>query len=420
MMDSKRNKLFFLIYASCLMLLKPAFAFAQDLPSFADLVETLIPSVVNISAISPDDRGESLGSGFIVSEDGYIVTNAHVIDKASDIKIVLSDGTSLPAVLKGQDKKTDIALLKVTTAKKLIPAKFGDSDKMRIGDWVLAIGNPFGLGGSVTAGIISAKERDIEIGPYDSFFQTDAAINQGSSGGPMFNLSGEVIGVSTALFSTTGASQGVGFAIPSNLSSWVVNRLKAKGIVERGWIGIRIRTDEEGRMILSSVTEGGPAQIADIKAGDIIAKVDDLPVGNAKNFSRRIAKLSVGKKIKIDIIRNGEPLSFEVTVEKMPEETIVKNMDESKEYNLSELAIDVGENQSGGLIVNRIKPGSDAEKKGLRLGDTILKIDRNEVLYLSDARGYINEAKMENNRPVLLTVTNGDSIHLVGVKLEGK
>ncbi|MFR8205589.1 MAG: S1C family serine protease [Alphaproteobacteria bacterium] len=183
----------------------------------------------------------SLGSGFIIDGDGYIITNNHVIDQAEEITVTLADNRQLTARLVGRDGKTDIALIKVEASEKLPAVKLGDSDKIRVGDWVLAIGNPFGLGGSVTAGIVSAKSRDIEAGPYDNFIQTDASINQGSSGGPMFNLDGEVIGINTAIFSTNGGSMGIGFAVPVNLTHFVIEQLKSKGKVERGWIGIKIQ-----------------------------------------------------------------------------------------------------------------------------------------------------------------------------------
>ena len=294
-------------------------------PSFADLAERLIPSVVNISTLhSPENEEEndtdfqsgtpgidrffnqkgnnqvSLGSGFVLSEDGYIITNNHVIDQAEEISVILSDNTKIEAELIGRDMKTDIALIKINTDKKLIPVVFGDSDKIRVGDWVLAIGNPFGLGGSVTAGIVSAKSRDIESGPYDNFIQTDASINQGSSGGPMFNMNGEVIGINSAIFSTTGASMGIGFAIPVNLAKWVVSQLKNTGEVKRGWLGIKIQPNtpeiasslglsSEAGALVSGLSENSPAQKSGIKAGDIILDFDGHKIDNTKKLSRLAA-----------------------------------------------------------------------------------------------------------------------------------
>lgn len=273
-------------------------------PSFADLAEKLTPSVVNISSFSQSETengegntplSESLGSGFIIDGNGYIITNNHVVDKAESISITLSDDTKTEARVIGKDPKTDLALIKIETKRPLNAVKFGDSDKIRVGDWVLAIGNPFGLGSSVTAGIVSAKSRDIESGPYDSFIQTDASINQGNSGGPMFNLQGEVIGISSAIFSTTGASQGVGFAIPANLAGWVISQLKEHGEVKRGWIGIKIQpntpeiADSLGisanqGVVVSGVTEQGPAQKAGLQAGDIVLSFNRQPIDNTKIF----------------------------------------------------------------------------------------------------------------------------------------
>ena len=239
------------------------------LPSFADLVEKLQPSVVNISTtrlpedmeqiddklgiISPNPEIQhyftphnpeyvSLGSGFIIDENGYIVTNNHVIDKAQEITVTLADERQFKAEIIGIDEKTDLALIKINNVDTLQSAQLGNSDNVRVGDWILAIGNPFGLGGSVTAGIVSAKSRDIDAGSYDNFIQTDASINQGSSGGPMFNLQGEVIGINSAIYSTSGGSMGIGFAAPINLAKFVISELKTKGKVERGWIGIKIKT----------------------------------------------------------------------------------------------------------------------------------------------------------------------------------
>ena len=309
-------------------------------PSFADLAEKLTPSVVNISSFSQSETengegntplSESLGSGFIIDGNGYIITNNHVVDKAESISITLSDNTKTEARVIGKDPKTDLALIKIETKRPLNAVKFGDSDKIRVGDWVLAIGNPFGLGSSVTAGIVSAKSRDIESGPYDSFIQTDASINQGNSGGPMFNLQGEVIGISSAIFSTTGASQGVGFAIPANLAGWVISQLKEHGEVKRGWIGIKIQpntpeiADSLGisanqGVVVSGITEQGPAQKAGLQAGDIVLSFNRQPIDNTKNLSRLIAETKIGTPAPIEIWRSGQKQTLTVPIELMPEE----------------------------------------------------------------------------------------------------
>ena len=391
----------------------------------------------------------ALGSGFILDEEGYILTNGHVIEDASEITVILQDNTPLAAVLVGTDKQTDLALIKVDTNHKLIPVKFGNSDKIRVGDWILAIGNPFGLGGSVTAGIVSAKERDIASGPYDNFIQTDASINQGSSGGPMFNLQGEVIGINTAIFSTTGGSMGIGFAIPANQAHFVIKQLKEQGKVTRGWIGIKIQPhsddiakslDLQGKsgIIISGVTEDSPAKQAGLEAGDIILSINNQPTGNTQSFSRLIAESSIGTEISISLWRNGNTLSKKIKISPMPEprlvpsappETIAPISQPTPLLNFAELGIglaDIDEQMmdkyqlpsaTKGLVVTDILPGSDAENKGLKRGSVIIKIDKKDVFNLEDANRYISDARLENHRPVLLSVLGVDnSIYFVAIK----
>lgn len=289
-MIKSKSIVYVLVFVLAIFIVNPLLA-QVPYPSFADLAEKSLPSVVNISIKGDNNvenyynqslsKHEALGSGFVIDEQGYIVTNFHVVSNASSIIVVLSDNTILEALLVGVDKKLDLALIKINTNKKLAAIKFGDSDKIRVGEWILAIGNPFGLGGSVTAGIVSAKSRDIESGSYDNFIQTDASINQGSSGGPMLNMAGEVIGINTAIFSTNGNSMGVGFAIPSNLAQWAINQIKKNGEVKRGWVGIKIQPssseiskslglkDNQG-VVVSGVAENSPSQKAGIEAGDVI------------------------------------------------------------------------------------------------------------------------------------------------------
>lgn len=452
-------------------------------PSFADLAEKLIPSVVNISTThdkndpaeesgdidnniettvdsifnAPSTNKVSLGSGFIISADGFIITNNHVIDKADTISVTLADNRTVEAKLVGRDPKTDIALIKIDTTTKLKPVSFGNSDKIRVGDWILAIGNPFGLGGSVTAGIVSAKSRDIESGPYDSFIQTDASINQGSSGGPMFNLDGEVIGVNTAIFSTNGGSMGIGFAIPVNLIDFVIKQLKAHGEVRRGWIGIKMQPnsadmasslglpDNQG-VIISEVPENSSAAKAGIKAGDIILKFDGHQIDNTKNLSRMVAETAIGKLAEVEIWRNNQKQILKVTVEKMLETPVVKKENpqtdnpevpdiviEETEMITSPAAQDLGivleeingENihkyslpeASSGMIVTEVAAGSDAARKGIKTGDIITQIDKKTIVDAQDVSRLVNEAIMENKRPVLLLVKDGEQLHFVAVKL---
>lgn len=459
---------------------------AQTLPSFADLVEKLQPSVVNISTThkpQEDSSNEemlgiestnprikdyfnpqnpqqlSLGSGFIIDGDGYIITNNHVIDQAEEITVTLADNRQLTARLVGRDGKTDIALIKVEASEKLPAVKLGDSDKIRVGDWVLAIGNPFGLGGSVTAGIVSAKSRDIEAGPYDNFIQTDASINQGSSGGPMFNLDGEVIGINTAIFSTNGGSMGIGFAVPVNLTHFVIEQLKSKGKVERGWIGIKIQPNSgdiahslsqqaQRGVIVSSVSEGSSAKAAGIEAGDIILSFDGQPIDDAKNFSRMVAETEVGKTINLEIWRDKQIRKISLPVMLMPEEPSLYK--EAKEENrdtaplveavperqnapdglIDALEISVADltpeilnkyslsNDARGVVVTGVVPGSDAELKGLSVGRLITQIDKKAIFDINDVKTYVNDAKIENNRPVLLLVNDNNVPHYVAVKLK--
>ena len=427
-------------------------------PSFADLAEKLTPSVVNISSFSQSETensegntplSESLGSGFIIDGNGYIITNNHVVDKAESISITLSDNTKTEARVIGKDPKTDLALIKIETKRPLNAVKFGDSDKIRVGDWVLAIGNPFGLGSSITAGIVSAKSRDIESGPYDSFIQTDASINQGNSGGPMFNLQGEVIGISSAIFSTTGASQGVGFAIPANLAGWVICQLKEHGEVRRGWIGIKIQpntpeiADSLGisanqGVVVSGITEQGPAQKAGLQAGDIVLSFNRQPIDNTKNLSRLIAETKIGTPAPIEIWRSGQKQTLTVPIELMPEETPLSAAKETASdaaetpdngeslniigFTVKEISPELAERyklapSTSGVVVTDILPNSDASRKGIKIGDIIVKIDKRNIIGESAFHEYVNDARRENNRPVLLAIQGQEALHFVAVKL---
>lgn len=427
-------------------------------PSFADLAEKLTPSVVNISSFSQSETengegntplSESLGSGFIIDGNGYIITNNHVVDKAESISITLTDNTKTEARVIGKDPKTDLALIKIETKRPLNAVKFGDSDKIRVGDWVLAIGNPFGLGSSVTAGIVSAKSRDIESGPYDSFIQTDASINQGNSGGPMFNLQGEVIGISSAIFSTTGASQGVGFAIPANMAGWVISQLKEHGEVKRGWIGIKIQpntpeiADSLGisanqGVVVSGITEQGPAQKAGLQAGDIVLSFNRQPIDNTKNLSRLIAETKIGTPAPIEIWRSGQKQTLTVPIELMPEETPLSAAKETASdaaetpdngeslniigFTVKEISPELAERyklapSTSGVVVTDILPNSDASRKGIKIGDIIVKIDKRNIIGESAFHEYVNDARRENNRPVLLAIQGQEALHFVAVKL---
>ncbi len=444
-----RTLLCLLVLSLCIV--RPACAEQMSLP---DLIERLQPSVVNISTthlLTEDEDFDnglavissnpniqryfaphnpqqlSLGSGFVVDADGYIVTNAHVIDKAEEILVTLADGRQLSASVKGSDDKTDLALIKVDTTDKLPTVKLGNSDAVRVGDQILTIGNPFGLGGSVSTGIVSAKSRDIDAGAYDNFIQTDASINQGSSGGPMFNMNGEVIGICSTIYSTTGGSMGIGFAEPINLAKFVISELKSKGKVERGWLGLKIQQSAQDEITVSSISENSPAQRAGIEAGDIIRHLNEYPVGTPKEFSRRIAETPIGSKIHLEISRNGQARILTLDVEAMPAPPAAPTQEQKTEAELAALEFaeltpeDAVQNglaaDARGVIIKAVAAGSDAELKGVKVGDVVTEIDRKPVVSPADAAAFLAEARRENNRPVLLLINNNNIPHFATVKL---
>ena len=338
-----------LAVAAAMILAWPAAAAPPS--DFADLASRLLPSVVNISVseasgkggvqerffrnqLQPDPpfrRPESAGSGFVVDPRGYIVTNDHVIAEADEITVTLHDDTKLPAKAVGRDARTDLAVLKVTSEKPLAAAVFGDSAKLRVGEWVLAIGNPFGLGGTVTAGIVSARHRDINSGPYDDFIQTDASINRGNSGGPMFDLTGRVVGINNVIFSPTGGSVGIGFAIPSNRARPVIDQLIEFGRARRGWLGVQIQTvtDEiagglgltgTSGALVSGLPEDGPAAKAGIEVGDVILQFDGKPVGEMRRLPRMVSETRIGKRVEVEVWRRGERMAIAVVLGEFPED----------------------------------------------------------------------------------------------------
>ena len=278
-----------------------------------------------------DGRGStSLGSGFVIDPSGIVVTNNHVIDGANDIEVIFTDGTKLKAKVVGVDAKVDLAVLRVKPAKPLAAVKFGDSDKIRVGDWVLAVGNPFALGGSVTAGIISAKGRNIDSGPYDNFLQTDAAINKGNSGGPLFDMSGEVVGVNTAILSPSGGSIGIGFATPSNTAKPVIDQLIAFGETRRGWLGVRIQNVDDSHRrqprpgkargaLIDGIDENGPSAHAGFKPGDVIVSFDGKAVDDARELPKIVALTPVGKQVDVVVIRDGKELTRKVALGRLEE-----------------------------------------------------------------------------------------------------
>ncbi|WP_242468874.1 DegQ family serine endoprotease [Rhodovibrio salinarum] len=461
----------------------PAGVQAKNRPdSFADLADALLPTVVNISTTqkveeSPQRRQfeeffedffnrrregqpqppgrqgprrapSSLGSGFVIDEDGYIVTNNHVIEGADEITVRFHDDTTMSAELVGRDDKTDLALLKVDTDRKLKAASWGDSTETRIGDWVLAIGNPFGLGGTVTAGIVSARSRDINAGPYDDFIQTDASINRGNSGGPMFNTDGDVIGVNTAIFSPSGGSIGIGFAIPSEIAENVVQQLREYGDVRRAWLGVRIqsvteelaeglRLDHPRGALVASVSEGGPAENAGIRQGDVILRFDGKDVGDMRELPRMVAETRIGKKVDVVVWRKGERETVEVDLGKLDEDALASFRDQESQPNggtngaetssvlgmgLAELNEDARQRfgldeNAKGVVITEVDPSSSAAEKGLSPGDVIVEVDQEEVNAPGEVAQKIEQARKGGYRVVTLLVYNQGDFRWVAVRL---
>jgi serine protease Do len=432
--------------------------------SFADLVEKWRPTVVNISTTTivkgrqgnpfgnempfqrffgKDDffrrffedaperefKQRSLGSGFIISSDGYIFTNYHVVENANKIKVKLSTGKEYDAEVKGKDPTTDIALIKISPENSLPVVKFGDSDKLRTGDWVFAIGNPFGLEQTVTAGIVSAKGRVIGSGPYDNFIQTDASINPGNSGGPLFNLNGEVIGINAAIVAQ---GHGIGFAIPINTAKSILADLKTKGSVTRGWLGISIQDitediaenlklkDTNGALV-GHVFEGDPADKAGIKTGDIIIEIVGTKIQDTHELMRIVAAQTVGEKVKIKIVRDGQEKILQVTIGERREEREIASKGKIGEiYGMAvqeitpELARHFGLADQTGVIIAQIQEGSPADDAGLKIQDIILQVNK---VRISSVKDFLNEIKKNNEGgTVLLLIKRGEMTFFVTLK----
>ena len=435
---------------------------AADRPeSFADQVERLSPAVVNISTTtivnggpnmdmpqvppgSPFEdffknfgdndrkrRASSLGSGFIIDEAGIVVTNFHVIENAEEITVTLSDETVFTAEVLGQDQKTDIAVLKIDPGDtELTAVPFGDSDSLRVGDWVLAIGNPFGLGGTVTAGIVSARGRDIGNGPYDDFIQTDASINRGNSGGPLFNVEGEVIGINTAIFSQTGGSVGIGFAISSNLAKRVTTQLAEYGTTRRGWLGVFIQEvtpdiaeslglDEATGALVSTVNESSPAQAAGLEPGDVIISFDGKAIEKMRDLPRIVAETEIGATVAVELIRNGSRMSVDVTLGELEKAELVGIVGEESQGDAesfeklgfsvdnlnAELAAELGLDENmRGVVVTEVEEGSPAFDKGLQPGDVIKRFGQRRVENAADLAKSVAETLESGRAGVLLLV----------------
>ncbi len=380
-------------------------------------------------------KGQALGSGFIISGDGYVVTNNHVVSDATDVKITLEGGKTVPAKIIGVDKKTDLALLKITEPGTYPYVEFSNA-MPRVGDWVIAVGNPFGLGGTVTAGIVSARGRDIGSGPYDDYLQIDAPVNRGNSGGPTFNTKGEVVGVNTAIYSPSGGSVGIGFAIPAEVAKDVISELKNKGSVTRGYIGVQIQavTQEIADSLGLKSTQGAlvaqvqpntPAVAAGLQSGDVITSLDGVKVEGPHELSRKIAALGPNAEVDLTILRNGANKDIKLKLGKLPDDQQAKAgavMPEKAaktaltKYGFSlEAAKDVSGSGKDGAVVTDLDPDGPAAQKGLRQGDVILDIGGKPVAGPEDVVKALDDARKEGRRAVLLRVKTGDNTHFLAL-----
>lgn len=444
-------------------------------PSFANIVEKVSPAVVSVRVKSdienasspgpgmffdmpgmgqlPDDhplkrffkqfreqhprefhrgpRPVAQGSGFFISEDGYLVTNNHVVQDGTAYTVVMDDGTELDAKLVGTDPRTDLAVLKVDAKRKFTYVEFADDSKVRIGDWVIAVGNPFGLGGTVTAGIVSARGRNIGAGPYDDFIQIDAAVNRGNSGGPAFGLSGKVVGVNTAIFSPSGGNVGIAFAIPSSIVETVVNDLIHDGKVDRGWLGIQIQPvtkdiaeslglDEDNGALVAEPQDGSPAEKAGVKAGDVVVAVDGKKVDSPRELARMIGGMDPGKNIDLTLWRDGETKDVRITLGEMPR---MKQMASAEGHAtpdsgnaLSDFGMTVAPAEdSSGLVVTDVEPGSSADEHGIQAGDVIRSVNSRDVSSPGDVSEAVEDAAKAGRKAVLFQISRNDTNRFVAL-----
>ncbi len=423
------------------------------LPSFADLAARVSPAVVNVKVTStvktelPDQffgedfpfhgfglpvpeqphqfKQQGTGSGFIIRKDGVILTNNHVVDNAQEITVTLADKQQYKAKILGRDPKTDLAILKIEPKGSLPTLALGDSAALRVGDWVMAIGNPFGLTNTVTTGIVSAKGRTIGAGPYDDFIQTDAPINPGNSGGPLFNMSGEVVGINTAIFSQSGGNIGIGFAIPVNLVKSLVPDLETKGTVTRGWLGVSVQPvtpelarsfglDKQRGALVGDVMAQGPAEKAGIERGDVIVSYDGKNIDDASALPALVASTPVGKTVPVEIVRDGKSKTVEVLLGKLNDRATALNTKEEKvEWGLALQDIRPEErpqmNLAGneGVLVTSVAPGSPAQNAGIQPGDVILQVNQVPVKSVQNVKAEVAKAKGEKPLLLLLRHTDG-------------
>src|SRR5215208_4524545 len=381
-------------------------------------------------------RVNSLGSGFIVDSTGIVITNNHVISDADEINVILNNGDKLKAEIIGRDQKTDLAVLRVKPDKPLKAVKFGDSDTLRIGEWVLAIGNPFGLGGSVTAGIVSARNRDINSGPYDSYIQTDASINRGNSGGPLFNMNGEVIGINTAIYSPSGGSIGIGFAVPSRNAVAVIDQLRQYGEMRRGWLGVRIQqvTDDIAESLglkpvrgalVAGIDDKGPAKPAGIEPGDVIVKFDGKDIKEMRDLPKIVGDTPIGKDVPVTIIRKGKEEVKTVRLgrlEDVPQQASVKTDAPAEEKSVVQKALGLNlanmtdelrkkykiKDAVKGVVITGVDANSAAQEKRLNAGDVIVKVTDEEVSNPADVQKRIDQLKKDGKKTALLLVANAE------------
>ena len=437
--------------------------------SFADLVEKLTPSVVNIKVtkvekvegpgfmgpegFGPDSpfgeffkqffgdmpqgphefRQQGAGSGFIIGKDGLIVTNNHVVEGAKELTVTLANKEEYPAKVVGRDPKTDIALVKIQAKETFPAAALGDSDRLRVGDWVMAIGNPFGLSNTVTAGIVSAKGRVIGAGPYDDFIQTDASINPGNSGGPLFNMQGEVVGINTAIIPN---GQGIGFAVPVNMAKGLLPQLETKGEVTRGYLGVQVQAitpelaktlnlkDMKGALV-GGVTKGSPAEVAGIKQGDVIVGFDGKEIAEVHNLPPLVAATPVGKEVALMVLRDGKEQTLKVKVGQMPGERTEASTSEQPSQGKWGLALRdldartaqrLSLNPGDGALVAAVKPGSAADRAGIQPGDVIQEVNRKKVTSVKEAQA---EAQKDPNAQTLLVLfRRGNSSQFAALEMK--
>ncbi|HEY8517555.1 MAG TPA: DegQ family serine endoprotease [Candidatus Binatia bacterium] len=419
------------------------------LPDFTEVAKRVSPSVVNLSvtanvgpAALPHDEfferffggqlprtTRSLGSGFILTSDGYIATNAHVVDRASKITVRLANKEEYPARVVGVDPKTDVALIKINPREPLQPVELGDSSSLEVGEWVMAIGSPFGLEQTVTVGVVSAKERVLGAGPYDDFIQTDAAINPGNSGGPLVDSSGRVVGINTAISSRSGGNDGIGFAIPIGLAKNILDQLRTTGRVRRGWLGVGIQDvtpdlaasfdlDEAHGALVASIAPGGPAERAGMRRGDVIVEYDGRPIKDSHELPALVAETPVGRSARVVVIRDGRRRVLEVDVAELPEEperrlSAVDDTDAGADAKFGFAAADItpqlarrrGLARNSGVVVTAVDPYGPAAEAGLRPGDIVREVNRRPVRSTRE----LQDALRQSDRDALLLVQRGDA-----------